>query len=808
MTVLNPAMGYRFDRFELQPQQRRLTADGKPVSLVPRAFDLLVALVERGGGLATKEELLARVWPKLVVEEGNLAVQISALRKVLGSGAIETVSGHGYRFTLSVTAVESSPSPAIAPRRDNLPHQPTSFVGRERELAETQGLLAATRLLTLAGVGGIGKTRLSLQLAASVHDGYADGVWFVELAPLSGARLVAQAVASVLGVVEESGRPVLASLTRHIRDRELLLILDNCEHLLQACAELARHLLQAGPRVKLLTTSREPLRVSGETTYVLPTLAVPDPRQPMAAEALSAYEAVRLFLDRAGAARPAFSLTAQNAQAVARICHDLDGIPLALELAAARVRTMAIEGIADRLTDRFRLLKGGDQTALPRQQTLRATIDWSYDLLAPGERALLGRLSVFAGGFTLEAAEAVGAGGAVAGADVMDLLSQLVDKSLVVLDANAGGYGLIETVRQYALERLGESNEESDTRHKHLWFYVGLSERAEQELLGPEQASWHALLDRERENILLAHAHCRAAPGGGAAGLTLIRALRPWFYRNHLELWHRVCMEGLAHPDAQDDSLARSQALFAASSISYLVGHYDHSRVLGEESLRIAQEIGDGLATLDAHVQLGNTCLGLESWGDVRDHCLAALALARRLGETLRAADASTCLGELYSIQGQLALAHPRYVESLALYRQVGSQDYIALGLLNLARVSVSRGDEVEAVTALREAVAINGATIAAPQRQALLTICTGLAAHRTDWPRAARFYGAAEAQHEHTGYRREPADSAFLAPFIASTGNALSASEFAAGVTAGRELGFASALAEARTWLDSLAKQ
>jgi predicted ATPase len=330
---------------------------------------------------------------------------------------------------------------------NNLPQQVSSFVGRERALQDIRNQLGNTRLLTLFGAGGLGKTRLSLQVAAEVLDDYPDGVWFVDLAPMTDERLVPQAAASVLGVKEEAGRPVLEALVKYVSDRKLLLILDNCEHLLHACAELAAQLLRSGAHLKILASSRQPLHVAAETTYHVPSLSVPEPLTTVTIEALAQYEAVRLFVDRARAAQPSFQITDTNSEAVVDICHRLDGIPLALELAAARVRALSVNEIAARLNDRFRLLTSGDRTALPRQQTLRASIDWSYDLLTNDERALLRRLAVFAGGWTLEAAEAAGANGDVNKEDVLDLLTNLVEKSLVITDADAGRYRLLETVR-------------------------------------------------------------------------------------------------------------------------------------------------------------------------------------------------------------------------------------------------------------------------------------------------------------------------------------------------------------------------
>lgn len=290
---------------------------------------------------------------------------------------------------------------------NNLPRQVTSFVGREREIAEVRRLLGTTRLLTLTGSGGAGKTRLSLQVAADLLDEYADGVWLTELASLSDPALVPQSVASALGVREEPGRALVETLTDWLKSRTLLLLLDNCEHLLTACAQLADTLLKACPNLHILASSREGLGITGETTYRIPSLSLPDAKEAATPESLSQYESVRLFIERAVAASPSFQVTNQNAPAVAQLCVRLDGIPLAIGLAAARIRALSVDQIAQRLDDRFRLLTGGSRTALPRQQTLRALIDWSYDLLSDEEKTLLRRLSVFAGGWTLEAAEAV-----------------------------------------------------------------------------------------------------------------------------------------------------------------------------------------------------------------------------------------------------------------------------------------------------------------------------------------------------------------------------------------------------------------
>ncbi|HEY0338586.1 MAG TPA: tetratricopeptide repeat protein, partial [Burkholderiales bacterium] len=568
---------------------------------------------------------------------------------------------------------------------NNLPQQVSSFVGRERVLADIRNQLGNTRLLTLFGAGGLGKTRLSLQVAAEMLDDFPDGVWFVDLAPMTDERLVPQAAASVLGVKEEAGRPVLEALVKYVSDRELLLILDNCEHLLHACAELASQLLRSGRRLKILASSRQPLHVAAETTYHVPSLSVPEPQATVTTQALAQYEAVRLFVDRARAAQPSFQITDGNSKAVVDICHRLDGIPLALELAAARARALSVTEIAARLNDRFRLLTTGDRTALPRQQTLRASIDWSYALLTDEERALLRRLAVFAGGWTLHAAEAIGAAGAVAKADVLDLLTNLVEKSLVKSDAGGDRYRLLETVRQYAQERLDESGERDLAYNNHLRFYLEFAERAWPELVGPNQGRWLKELDLERDNILAAHALCEHANCDAELGLRLASSVkRYWLNRGLLGLGHRVTVEALSRPGASERTAVRCRALFDAGQLGSFMGQYGEAQQYLEESLSIAREIGDQRRIAMVLQPLGIVHHGQGNMSTARGYFEEALALAQGLGNKREIAAALNALAQLHRVQGEPDMAEPLYENAVALAHELGDRESIAIGLLNL----------------------------------------------------------------------------------------------------------------------------
>ncbi len=659
---------------------------------------------------------------------------------------------------------------SLASTPNNLPQQLNSFVGRERELDEVRAMLGypSVRLLTLLGMGGLGKSRLSLQAAAEVLDDYPDGVWFVELAPLSDPRSVPQAVASVLGVKEEAGGAVLDALIRFLREKTLLLVLDNCEHVVQACAELARQVLQSAPRAKLLASSRDALQTAGETVIHVPPLAAPDAGATITPATLAQIDAVRLFIDRACAAQPAFRVTDKNAAAVAAICRRLDGIPLALELAAARTRALSVETIAARLDDRFKLLVSGDRTVLPRQRTLRALIDWSYDLLTPPERTLFARLSVFAGGWTLEAAEAVGAGGDIVSVDVLDLLSMLVEKSLVTLDTDRERYRFLETVRDYAAARLREGADEDSTRQRHLDFFVDLVERARPELLGANQGEWLARLDAERDNLLVANAYCDRAPNGGMQGMRISSALRVyWLDRGLLDLGLRVALEALARPGVPARDMLRCRTLFDAGQLSLQSGQFEGARRYLGECLDIVRELGDAPRQAMALRALGMAAAGLGDLASARRFSEEALAIAHTIGRPDTVATALNALAQVLRADGDLDGARPLYQQALQLLRQQGDRIAIALCLMNLAMVDIGQARVGEASARLREAVDTAVEMKSAFLQQSALDVAAALAAALEHWDRAAALFAAAEEHARKRGHPREAADELCLAPYF-----------------------------------------
>ena len=768
--------------------------EGQSAPVGSRAFDVLLALIERRDRVVTKDELLDLAWPGVVVEENNLHVQVSTLRKHLGARAVVTIPGLGYRFTLEPELPEAK-GEGGAPRH-NLPASLNRFVGREREIAALKALLADQRLVTIAGLAGNGKTRLALHVAHEVLPRFADGAWFVELAPVSDDARVVQAVAAALGVHEQADGGIGAALVHWARSRSFLLVLDNCEHVLRGASELARQLLHAGAGVRLLTSSREPLHIAGEAVFPLAPLAAPDDRYAIAPEVLQQYDAVALFIERASAANASFRFGNANAAAVASICRRVDGIPLAIELAAARVRGLSAEHIAAHLDDRFRLLVGGDRTAAPRQQTLRASLDWSHDLLSTQERTLFRRLCVFAGGWTVEAAEAVCAGGELGGGDILELLAQLVEKSLVDIDAFGERYRLLETVRQYAAEKLDASKEGAALRERHFHFFLQLVQKARWLIAGgPEQALWLKRLDDEFGNVLAAHA---AASGAGAQ--RMLTAIRHYcINRGLLTLAHRLACDTLPRVPGRDR--VRCDAHFDAGQISMFMGRYEEARGHLEESLAIARELGQGDAEAFALQPLGVACVSMGDLAAARVHLEKAVAMARDSARDREIAAALIALATVCRLEADLDASVALYEDALACAQRAHDRETIGLTLLNLAMVASRRTVSARA-RLVQDALDIAAQLGSRYLGQSAIDACAGLCSLANEPECCARFLGASEASSAITGLRRDAADDAFVAPLVRRAREACRQEVFEAAYLAGRALGYDEAVVEARAWL------
>jgi non-specific serine/threonine protein kinase len=657
-------------------------------------------------------------------------------------------------------------------------------VGRERELDLLRGQLSGARLLTLTGPAGSGKTRLALQLAAEVLEHYPDGIWFLDLAALTDPALVAQTAASALGLKEQTARSPLDVLADHLKSRRLLLVLDNCEHLIGACAALAERLLRAGPDVRILATSRESLSVAGEVAWPLPPLATPDPRrlpeyQP--ADALTQYEAVRLFIDRALLVQPTFAVTNANAPAVAQVCQQLEGIPLAIELAAARVKVMTVEQIAARLSDRFRLLTGGGRMATARHQTLRAAIDWSYDLLSEPERLLLRRLSVFAGGWTLEAAEAVCAGEGIEGWEVLDLQTHLVDKSLVLVEADVGGearYRLLGTIRQYAGDRLQEAGEASSLRDRHRNWFLKLAESAEGALRGPEPGPTLDRLELEHDNLRAALEWSLESPAGADAALRLVGFLYLfWSGRAYLREgshWAEAALTAGRHASPA----ARAMALHAGGGFAWRLGDYARARSLLEEAESLRRPLNDPNLARTLYM-LGIVLLaqgGTENLdrAQVLNEESLSLARERRYDELI--ANLLTNLGELARMRGDYASARSLYEQSLEVRGKGGPG---ATTLINLGLVAFAEKEYEKAGRRFEESLELCRAT---GYRLGIALCLAGLAgvhAMGGERERAARLLGAAEADLTKTGDVIQPGDQADYERFVAAARAGLDEASF-----------------------------
>jgi predicted ATPase/serine/threonine protein kinase len=712
--------------------------------------------------------------------------QSAAQAVASGSLTSPNADGTGTRFA-GDTADGGQPtadSKRRTPSLHNLPPRMTSFIGRRQQLDEIGGRLETARLVTLTGVGGVGKTRLVVEVGREALDVFRDGVWMVELAALRDLTLVPQAVAKALGVREEPGRALDETLADFLKTKEALLVVDNCEHLVDACARLVDRLLRACANLRVLATSREALGVAGETVWPVP--------------ALVGSEASRLFMDRAALAKPGFTVTETSAPTIAAICQRLEGIPLAIELAASRVKLLPVEHILERLEDRFRLLTSGSRTAPSRQQTLRAALDWSYELLTEEERALLRQLSVFAGGWTLEAAEQVCIGGSIEADPVLDVLSRLVDKSLVVVEERETDvrYGMLETVREYGRDRLAERSASDEVARRHAGLFLPFGE---DDWAPPEDAqvgAWYERLEAERDNV-------RAALGWSLERdpercLRAAVVLSIFWYDRGEFTEGRIWLEAARDQARNVPGMVRGAALRKAGHLARRQGDLATAQMFYEEGLRLATEEGDLSEIAWSRISLGVIAVHRCDLPGARTLFEEGLATGREVGDQRLIISAINGLGEVARTAGDWRTARTHYEHAATIARQANLQGHLSVFLENLGAAAREQGDFNMAIAHYAEALVLHRTR---KDQDGLAGVLDGLgavAAAKGVWRQAARLAGAADVVREGVGVELDPTDRADRDRYLADARAAMGEAEFKAAMAEGRALTLEQAVSEA----------
>jgi len=722
-------------------------------------------------------------------------------------------TGHLYQLTVPDLPSEFPSLKTAALFSHNLPAQLTSFIGREKEIDEIRKLVDAHRIVTLTGSGGAGKSRLSLQVGRECLPRFSDGVWLAELAPVTDPTLIPQTLLSIFNLREDRHRSTLDVLTDYLRAKTLLLLLDNCEHLIEACAQIGESLLHACPKLRILASSREALGIDGEAAYRVPSLNTPDPAHLPALDQLEKVDSIRLFIERAATAKPGFTLTKDNASFLAQICFRLDGIPLAIELAASRVKVLTPEQIAARLDDRFRLLTGGSRTALPRQQTLRAMIDWSYSLLSEQEKALFRRLAVFVGGWTLEAAESV-CGEERNGFDVLDLLTRLVDKSLILVEESGGEirHHRLETIRQYSREKFFETDEVEALRDRHLNFFVQFAELVDENLKGRDQTVWQKRMSAEQDNLRAAlewglsrnpdsalriagAANLFWTAGGYSAegfrwtqkaleqvektptpkGITTeqglvarARALRG-LTRLYLSLGDnanakRAAEESVALYRQSQDRRGLAFALVVLAYPLEFLGERERAEGVLQESYSIARAEGDVYVICRSLNRLGRVIVDLYHDLDLAQRYMEeSLRLAREAGLRSQEAQASEILGFIAIHRNNYEEARSRLKESVRVYQEIGATFNVILEKSNLAHLERKLGNYTDALEYYRETILAfrNIGQDGAVSHQLECFGFIALAQNRNE--RALQLFAAADALRENGGTPMTPDEQVYF---------------------------------------------
>lgn len=667
------------------------------------------------------------------------------------------------KAALTVTPMEipTGPTPAM----HNLPVAVTSFVGRQKELSEIKQLLQTTHLLTLTGAGGIGKTRLALETASQVLGDFVDGIWMVELAALTGPYQVPQAVATVLGVKEIAREPLSLTLLNYLKPKKLLLILDNCEHLLHPAAKLAGEFIQNCPELKILATSRERLGLSGETSWRVPVLSLPstqavafdvaDPRLD-----ITQFEAVQLLVDRARAVQPDFRLDDLNRLPVARLCQQLDGIPLAIELAAARVRVLTIEQINRRLNERFRLLTGGSQQALPRQQNLQALIEWSYDLLTTQEQKLLRRLTVFAEGWSLEAAESVCAGEGLQPGEILELMAELVNKSLVAAEPQGRNmrYHLLESIRRFGLEKLREQKVETRWQAAHLDYFLKFAAEIEPELVSQAQKEGFELLEQEHGNLRTALEWAIQNQAAASALQLCVKLGYFWETRCYYTEAKDFLTRSLALA-APTEMIERAGALRDLARLAFLQSEYELGIRYAQESLALGQQIDNKIEISASLYSLGTLVAQQGHYGAGRDYLNQALAIQKAINYEKGLASTLSVLGLVALNQNDYATSRVCYSEALVITRRTGNKFATVKNLNNLGIIAMDQGDYAAAGEAFQEGVKVAKELANKDLRANALTNLGIVAFHKGDYPAALAYYQESLALHKELGNRQHVAN-------------------------------------------------
>jgi len=714
---------------------------------------------------------------------------------------------HVYQLVHPALRTEFPALRTLTATPNNLPQALTRFIGHQAELNEYVKVIAVGRLVTLTGVGGCGKTRLAIELALRLLPRFVHGIWFVDLAPMADAERLPLTVARTLGLTERPGHPIVETLCEYLAEKQILLVLDNCEHLIGTCATLVTTMLGRARQLHVLATSREALGLPGEQIRTVRSLSCPPPDQSDDSDRVGEFEAVQLFVDCARLRHPGFSVDATVAPAVAEICRRLDGIPLAIELAAARIRVLSVDELREKLDDRFGLLVGGSRSALPRQQTLLATIKWSFDLLTPDERRLLERLAVFSGGWTLEGAVAVA--GNVAQYEVLELLTHLVDKSLIATQRSKTGttrYSMLETVRQYALETLANGGEMETTTGHHLEYYVSLAERLEPAIRSEEKGALEQLAS-ELENLLLAFRACERLAGGSEFGLRLVAALgQYWLALGLYDLGYRLTTEALERDGSQGPSPARARALFQATRLAYYLSRLDEARDRGNECLALARVLHDDHLAAGALANLGAVSREFGDNASAIAYGEASLRLAREQGDAVQLRRALNFLGGAHRVAGNPELAQPLFEECLQLSREQRDAHYTAMVAGNLATTYIVRGELTRAWSLTLEHIDVSSTSKSKMSMRTALETVIVLAAAKLDWPSAARMLGAAHAERKARGLNLRDRTDIDLVSAETAMRKALGDNDFEVVYESGRAFTLEQAVYEARAWLEKLA--